>query len=280
VSGDGGTADGAVIAQTDAVRRALDAALPAGTLIALVRYGSAVVGGLRPDSDLDLFGVLARRLTEGEARALIRALVPISSRAERPAGWRPVELTLVVLDEVRPWRYPPRFDFQYGEWLREDLVAGNPAPWPPVNPDVAILLTMVRDSGSPILGPHPADLLDPVPRQDLERAMVDELPSLVADLESDTRNVLLTLARMWTTVATGRIVSKDAAAAWACEHSPPPARVAIEAARVGYIGSIDDRWDDLAAARSAAEVIVDHIRAAVTPVAGNPSAPSANAGRG
>jgi hypothetical protein len=54
--------------------------------------------------------------------------------------------------------------------------------------------------------------------------MADELPSLVADLESDTRNVLLTLARMWTTVATGRIVSKDAAAAWALERLPPSAR--------------------------------------------------------
>jgi predicted nucleotidyltransferase len=279
VSG-GGSVDEAVTAQTEAVRRALDAALPAGTLVALARYGSAVVGGLRPDSDLDLFGVLARRLTEGEARALIRSLVPISSRAERPAGWRPVELTLVVLDEVRPWRYPPRFDFQYGEWLREDLVAGNLAPWPPVNPDVAVLLTMVRDGGSPILGPHPADLLDPVPRQDLERAMSDELPSLVADLEPDTRNVLLTLARMWTTVATGRIVSKDEAAAWALERLPPSARLALERARAGYLGSLDDRWDDLAAARSATEAMADHVRAAVAPVAGEPSAQSANVGRG
>jgi aconitase A len=39
-------------------RRRLDAALPAGTLVGVARYGSAVVGGLRPDSDLDLFGVL------------------------------------------------------------------------------------------------------------------------------------------------------------------------------------------------------------------------------
>ena len=42
--------------------------------------------------------------------------------------------------------------------------------------------------------------------------MLDGVPSLMADLADDTRNVLLTLARIWTTVATGEIRSKDEAA--------------------------------------------------------------------
>ena len=48
---------------------------------------------------------------------------------ERP---QPVEqnpqVTVVVRSEVRPWRYPPRMDFQYGEWLRSDLEIGNLDP--------------------------------------------------------------------------------------------------------------------------------------------------------
>ena len=38
------------------------------------------------------------------------------------------------------------------------------------------------------------------------------LPALLADLANDTRNVLLTLARIRTTVASGEIRSKDDAA--------------------------------------------------------------------
>jgi hypothetical protein len=49
---------------------------------------------------------------------------------------------------------------------------------------------------------------------------------------------------MWLTVATGRIASKDAAATWALERLPAASRVALERARGGYLGSVEDRWDD------------------------------------
>jgi hypothetical protein len=115
-----------------------------------------------------------------------------------------------------------------------------------------------------VRGPYPAELFDPVPQQDLVRAIVDELPSLMADLESDTRNVLLTLARMWITVATGEITSKDAAASWALERLPA-ARDVLERARAGYLGIVDDRWDDASAVRSAAEAMRDRIWSAAAP---------------
>jgi predicted nucleotidyltransferase len=253
---------GAIAAQGDAILGVLDATLPQETLVAIARYGSSVVGGLRPDSDLDVFGVLARRLTDAEKRSLVSGLVPVSWRDLRPADWRPVELTLVVRDEVQPWHYPPRFEFQYGEWLREELVSGNLAPWPPANPDVAMLITMARASSVTLRGPHVADLLDPVPSADLVRAILDELPSLRADVDSDARNVLLTLARMWFTAETGEMTGKDSAASWAAERLPPVARVVVERARDGYLGRVEDRWDDLQPAQLTADDLVDRIRAA------------------
>lgn len=257
--GEGGPGD-PVEEQTDAVLRVLDAVLPAGALVAAARYGSAVDGGLQPDSDLDLFGVLDRRLTDKEKRGLVAGLVPISVRPARPRTWRPVELTLVVHHEIRPWRYPPRLDFQYGEWLRESLVGGNLAPWPPTNPDVAVLVAMVRGAGRPLRGPAPVDLLDPVPRADVTRAMLDELAPLVDDLGSDTRNVLLTLARMWSTVVTGEIRNKDAAASWAIERLPAVHRPLLERARAAYLGETDDHWHDPASVGSVADALVDRIR--------------------
>ena len=250
-----------VVDQADAVLAVVERTLSGGTVLGVYLYGSAVTGGLRPDSDLDIVGVLNRSLNDGEKRALVDGLVPLSWRRLRPRGWRPVELTLIVQSDVRPWRYPPRFEFQYGEWLREELVSGKLGPWPPVNPDVAVLLTMVHGSGRPMLGPPAADLLDPVPRRDLLRAMRDEVPSLLEDLDTDTRNVLLTLARMWTTVATGEIRSKDEAADWVLAQLPAEHRPVLALARAAYLEVGEDRSYDRVAVRLAADAIVRELSA-------------------
>jgi hypothetical protein len=92
---DGPIGAGPVAVQADAALAALTDALAPGTALGVYLYGSALAGGLRPDSDLDLFGVLRRRLTDAERAALVDGLVPISWRAERPLEWRPLELTLV-----------------------------------------------------------------------------------------------------------------------------------------------------------------------------------------
>lgn len=253
-------------AQADALLAVLDRALPAEVVVAIYLYGSAVTGGLRPDSDLDLLTVTRRRLQDHEKDTLVDGIVPISERRLRPEDWRPLELTLVVLDEVRPWRYPPRIDFQYGEWLREDLVGGILRPLPAVNPDLAVQLTMVRATGRALRGPAPTDLLDEVPPEDLLRAITEELAPLVADLESDTRNVLLTLARMWTTVASGEIASKDAAAAWALERLPGAQRPALAQARDSYLDGLEDSWD-MPSVGSVADAMVSEIRRAASTVA-------------
>ncbi len=118
---------------------------------------------------------------------------------------------MVVQSDVRPWRYPPRVEFQYGEWLRDDYAAGV-IPSPTTSSDLAPLLTMVLQADRPLSGPPPAEVLDPVPPSDLRRAIVEGVPALVDELETDTRNVVLTLVRIWATLATGQVTSKDAAA--------------------------------------------------------------------
>lgn len=105
-------------------------------------YGSAVEGGLRPGSDIDIMVVAGSRTTTGERQRLVELLTPISDRRQRPADWRPVELTVIVESDVKPWRYPPRMDLQWGEWLRPDLDAGG-VPGPSDNPDLAVLIAMV-----------------------------------------------------------------------------------------------------------------------------------------
>ncbi|MFF7312798.1 aminoglycoside adenylyltransferase family protein [Streptomyces sp. NPDC008137] len=233
----------------DHLVRLLQRTLP-DTLLGVYLHGSATLGGLRPYSDIDLLAVVRESMAHGQRRALVEELLAVSG----VGGRRHVELIVVVRDDVQPWRYPPTCDFLYGDWLREEYERGV-VPRPEVSADLAPLLTMVLRADAPLHGPPPAELIAPVPLGDLRRAVVAGVPELMGELDSDTRNVLLTLARIWTTLVTGDIRSKDAAAGWVLGRLPAEHRAVLARARAVYLGEEEERWDDLPAPRACAEFL-------------------------
>lgn len=210
-----------------------------GGVVGFCRYGSSELGGLRPDSDLD-FLVLTRRSLDDDERAGLTDLLLANSGRDALAG-RPVELTVLVVPDVVPWRYPPVRDYLYGEWLRPEIQAGA-LPRPRPDPDVAVLVRAVLQASTPLLGQSPSLILDPVPPQDLRRAIADSLPALLSDLRGDERNVLLTLAAMVVTLRSGSIVPKDVAAEEVAKEIPEPHRSHLRLAAAGYRGGVEDDW--------------------------------------
>ena len=242
---------------------AIGDSIPHDAVVAVYLYGSAVAGGLRPDSDLDLAVVTARRLTDREKVALVGAIRPLSRRSLRRPDWRPLEVTVLARPLVQPWRYPPSFEVQYGEWLTDAELGEQVRGTAVASPDLAVVIAMLRDSSHAYLGPPAEDVLDPVPTEDLNRATLDAMPTLLADLDGDTRNVLLTLARMWTTVATGALLSKDHAAEWAGERLPPGGRALLDRARRLYLEGGWGEWGTtMEEVRLLADLMSDEIRAA------------------
>jgi predicted nucleotidyltransferase len=218
---------------------AVDAVLGADT-VGVYLYGSSVLGGLRPASDIDVLVVSRRSLRTEDRRSLLTKLLGISGT---PNGGRPVEVSVVVQDEVRPWHYPPMRDFAYGEWLRTEYEGGLLPQRGPAG-DLALTITEALAGNRALIGPPPAQVLDPVPHDDVVRASVAGVPGLLDDLGSDTRNVLLTLARIWTTLGTGRIVSKNEAADWASERLPAEVRPPLAHARALYLTTpyVQESW--------------------------------------
>lgn len=212
------------------------------SVIAAYLFGSAAMGGLRPDSDVDVLVVVDDELTNEVRHRLVTMLMTISGRVDIETSARPLELTVVRLSAVVPWRYPPSAELVYGEWLRQAFEAGHVPP-PTHDPDLAIVLKKVRDDSIPLLGPDASRLLDPVPVGDIRRAIAESLPSLLDDIEGDERNVVLTLARMWLTAATGDIAPKDVAAGWAMDRLPNEQATLLDIARRGYLGECEDQWD-------------------------------------
>ena len=255
--------DEATTAQLDAVTDMVRQLL-GRNLVAAYLFGSAVEGGLKPSSDVDVLAVVRRPTTADVRRRLIEGLLPISSRHAVAGPARPIELTIAVQSDVRPWRYPPPLDFQYGDWWRPEYQRGDLEPWATPNPDLTILLRKVLQASRTLVGPPPADALDPIPPADLDRAMLDTVPVLVPGLEDDTRNSVLTLCRIWVTRATGKIVPKDVAADWVIERLPPYHKPVLAHARAIYVGDLPEAWSDELRAR--VHPFADHVIAALRAV--------------
>ena len=211
-------------------------------------HGSAVLDGLGPLSDIDVLAVTKRRTTRKEKEALIARLLDVSGRASERPRRRPLELTVVVWPEIRPWSYPPTMDLQYGEWWRAEFERGELEPWGSrTNPDVTLLLCMVLQGNATLVGPPAAAVLDRVPRDDFTKALIAGLDELVPGVEDDTRNVVLTLARIWKGVESGEVSSKGAAASWALDRLPSEFRPVLQRALDVYRGTTPEQWNDLRA---------------------------------
>lgn len=128
-------------------------------------------------------------------------------------------------------------------------------------PDLALLITQVLLASKTLFGPVPSELLDPVPYLDFIKAMLNELDSLIADLDRDTRNVLLTFARIWSSVETDSIRSKIDAASWVINKLPDEYKPVMNRARAISSGEEKKHWEDLKVIiKSCAEFMVEHIK--------------------
>ena len=229
-------------------------------------HGSAVLGGVQPTSDVDILVIIKRPASLLEKRQLVEGLMTISARWPPPGPERCVEVTVVAQPQVRPWRYPPSFDLQYGEWLRKRFENGDDsALQATVNPDLTTLLTIVLLGDQPLFGPPPSELLDPVLTDDCVEAMVSDIDVFMNGFEGDTRNLLLTLARIWQTVVTGIIDRKDRAAMWVQERLPSDYQQLMERARAMYLGLQPDEWTGWPSeARACADYMISQIQREVT----------------
>lgn len=179
-------------------------------------YGSAVHGGLKPNSDLDVFVVTRERLTDERKQLLFEQLRTIEGRN--------VEVTITAEGFYK--------DFQWGGWLPDTWDEG-------ADPDLRLLVHQVRERGRPLAGPPAATLLEPVPREELDRAMFASVDPILEGLHEDPTNAILTLCRIHCTLVTGEFVAKDIAAEWTHARFP---HAAIAKARATYLGGLPENY--------------------------------------
>ena len=234
------------------------------SLQAVYLHGSAVNGGLRPNSDVDLLAVSDQPLAPETGALLVDRLMQISGRhPARPGTARCLEVMIFLQQDLAALTYPARCAFIYGEWLRDEFEAGT-VPQPHTDPEYTLVLAQAAQEAISLVGPTREHLLPSVPHGDVRRAITDALPALTGNLSGDERNVLLTLARMWYTLETGKFAPKDAAAKWALARVSPQTAPVLALAQAAYRGAVSDNWQSgLTLARQAAEELVQHVRSLI-----------------
>src|SRR5262249_55693684 len=121
-------------------------------LLAVHLYGSALDGGLKPYSDIDLLVTVATAPDAATRQALMFDLLKISAPPGQNKTLRALEVTVVVRSNIVPWLHPARRELQFGEWLRDDIFAGRFEP-AVIDPDLTILLTQARQHSIALTGP-------------------------------------------------------------------------------------------------------------------------------
>lgn len=208
----------------------------AANLLAIYLYGSALDGGLKPRSDIDLLVIVAQHPDTATLRYLQRELLAISAPPGQHPTLRALEATVIAQAEITPWRHPARRELQFGEWLRQGILAGILEP-PMQDPDLTILLTKARQHSIALHGRTLAELLPPVPGHDFKQALADTLVlwNTAEDWHGEEANIVLTLARLWYSAQTGNIAPKDVAAEWLLQHLPEQHHAVVRQARREYL---------------------------------------------
>lgn len=186
-------------------------------LVGLYVEGSLGLGDFDPaHSDIDVVAVTTRPVSLAQLtalQALHERLAAGDSRwaLDLEASWVPRQ-ALRRYDPARA-RFP-RIERGPGEVLR---VQQHEIDW-------LVHLHVLREHGIALLGPPPAELIDPVGPDELRAAMVELMRIWWAPMDEDPTRLrdpgyrayaVVTQCRMLYTLAHGRVVSKSAAARWA-----------------------------------------------------------------
>lgn len=212
-----------------------------GQILGIYLYGSATMNRLRPDSDIDILIITKQELSNSNREDLTKQLLNISGSIGCIEK-RPLEVTIINQSDMNPLTIPAKCQYMYGEWLREEMETGK---YPQVcnDPDVIILLWQARNNSITLRGAESKALIPPIPFYQIKKAILFSLPNLISNFKGDERNVLLTLSRMWFTLVTGKITTKDVAAEWAIPKLPKRFSPLLTTAKEAYLGNLSDEWE-------------------------------------
>ncbi|TYP72356.1 aminoglycoside adenylyltransferase domain-containing protein [Paenibacillus methanolicus] len=190
-------------------------------LTGVYAHGSVAMGCFNPKrSDIDLLIVVKEPLGQDTCRRLARRVLDYDDRL---AIGRGVELSVVLEDALRDFRYKTPFEFHYSDFHRdryradEDYVCGGNGY---ADPDLAAHLTIAYHRGITLYGPQLHELCQPIDLSYYEASILADIENAVSDAESNPLYVTLNLCRVLHYWREGAISSKKEGGEWAISNLP------------------------------------------------------------
>jgi streptomycin 3"-adenylyltransferase len=208
-------------------------------LVGVYLHGSLVLGCFNPArSDVDVLAVTDRRMSREDMARLVPILLESSGDWD-PGLPRPLEISFLPRAALHPWRHPTPYDLHFGETWRpafetglDEVLPGQTEP----DPDLAAHITVLHAHGVVLYGAPIADVFPAVPRKDYVDSLARDFAWCRDEGHTAARYAILSMTRVWATLATGEIHSKDSGAAWAAERVPDELRPLVERALESYRG--------------------------------------------
>jgi streptomycin 3"-adenylyltransferase len=184
-----------------------------------------------------------------QRRHLVDALLKISAPYEPAGPPRPVELDLVLVTALHTWRYPTALDFHFSEEFRARFGAGEHEAWEGLESRaLAAHITVLRQAGVVVAGPAIESVFPDIPWPDYVHALTHDLDWCREHFAKHPRYGVLSIARIWATLATRAPQSKASGAEWALPRIPAELRPVLEHGVAVYTGAAEERWSDMAVA--------------------------------
>jgi Domain of unknown function (DUF4111) len=218
-------------------------------LVGLYLHGSGALGGWSAErSDVDLLGVVARRLgRRAKQVAAARLLHPALACPAR----RGLELSLVTATVAAA--PPPRPPFELHVSTAPPAPSSHLGP-AAFDPDLLLHLAVCRRSGVTVSGAPPAEVLAEPPRAWLEERAAEELRWAVRHGSFADR--VLNACRAWRLLDDGELCSKLDGGEWARRRVADPVVDAALAAQRG-LAPVPAAAADLAAADRFVAAVLD-----------------------
>jgi Domain of unknown function (DUF4111)/Nucleotidyltransferase domain len=209
------------------------------SLVGVYLHGSLALGCFNPRrSDVDVLAVTRRPMPRGERRRIGEIVLAHSGPHGSSPPW-PLEISVLSLGDIHPWKYPTPYDFHYSPGAHEDAEGRERDDPDRRDADLAAHVTVVRRCGVRLVGDPIERVFPAVPR-------ADYLDSLRRDLswcrtQARPLYAVLSASRIWAAVADPETIhSKETGAAWALAAAPEPFRPLVAQALAVYRGMTDD----------------------------------------
>lgn len=175
-------------------------------------HGSLATAGFDPGrSDLDVLVIVSRRPLDAQYASLGALLLEISCTPH------PLELSLLLENDLDPWRHPCPHLLHYGESHRLDFEQARIRPRQEADPDLAMHLTVARCRGVDLLGSWPPSNLPVVPAADFLAAIRADFLWATEQPEELTDYRLANACRTLAFLEQGLVLSKSEGVEW-CGH--------------------------------------------------------------